>query len=71
MSNQKQSQNTIQNGRTGLMNTLVFGVRALGFVLIVGAAGFIAISNLNMGTVAQVAEVGPGLYAKSMQLPKG
>jgi hypothetical protein len=69
MSDQKQNQDAVQNARERLVKTLVFGCSALGFVLMAGTAGFVVISNLSMGAVAQVAEVGPSLYAKSFQLP--
>lgn len=70
MNDQNQNQDTVQQRRLRLMKTLVYGCSVLGFVLSVGTAGFVVVSNLGMGTVAQVAEMGPGLYAESMQLPK-
>ncbi|MEN9866612.1 MAG: hypothetical protein RL748_2202 [Pseudomonadota bacterium] len=70
MKNQHDKQNAVQAARLQLMKTLVYGCSAVGFVLTVGVAGFVVVSNLGMSTVAQVAEVGPVLYAESLQLPK-
>lgn len=70
MKDQRENQDAVQAARLRLMKTLVYGCSAVGFVLTVGTAGFVVVSNLGMGTVAQVAEVGPSLYAESLQLPK-
>jgi dolichyl-phosphate-mannose--protein O-mannosyl transferase len=67
--------NDLANQTTGMqtqarwMKTLVYGCISLGFVLAVGTAGFVVVSNLGIASVAQVAEMGPGLYGETLQLP--
>lgn len=70
MNNDITTQTTGPQPQARWMKTLVYGCISLGFVLAVGTAGFVVVSNLSMTSVAQVAEMGPGLYGETLQLPQ-
>lgn len=59
-----------QAGKLRLVKSLLYGCTVLGFVMAVGSAGFVVASNLSLCTVAQLADVGAGLYAETLQLPQ-
>ncbi len=53
-----------------LLKNLAFTGTVLGFVMVVGLAGYMVAGNLNLQTMAQLADVGPSLYASTLQLPQ-
>lgn len=53
-----------------MIKNLVFTGTVLGFVLAIGLAGYVVAGNLSLQTMAQLADVGPSLYASTLQLPQ-
>ncbi len=53
-----------------LIKSLVLGSTVLGLVMAVGVAGYVVAGSMNLQTMAQLADVGPSLYASTLQLPQ-
>lgn len=53
-----------------MIKNLAFTGTILGFVMAVGLAGYLVAGNLSLQTMAQLADVGPSLYASTLQLPQ-